>query len=259
MTEISEFVIEYIAINSNPHQEILDNLKEFFEILDLDFESEVEDSTLRGFSRENTITLNVKWYESSENTFILKCKGVEEDLITFRVKLEESAKTYFDDIILVFNEIARNYNTKCYEYLHDLENKLRMTIIFCLARQYGKKWWNQRIPSDIKDDKGERKGTKSKKIEDLEELHLKGHDSEDLHEIFYTYFPDLKKIIEKRDNWREVFEDIFGRKDVLVKLDELYPLRNMIAHNRYLTKENADTVERYYKKLGRVLAIIKGW
>jgi len=51
------------------------------------------------------------------------------------LKVEESAKTYFDDIILVFNEIARNYNTKCYEYMHDLENELRMTIIFCLARQ----------------------------------------------------------------------------------------------------------------------------
>jgi len=59
MTEISEFVIEYIAINSTPYQEIFADLKEFFEILDLDFESEV-DSTLRGFSRENTITLNVK-------------------------------------------------------------------------------------------------------------------------------------------------------------------------------------------------------
>jgi hypothetical protein len=80
-----------------------------------------------------------------------------------------------------------------------------------------------------------------------------------LHEIFYTYFPDLKKIIEKRDNWREVFEDIFGRRDVLVKLDELYPLRNIIAHNRYLTKENADTVELYYKKLGRFLAIMNEW
>lgn len=259
LTEISEFVIEYIAINSSPHQEILDNLKEFLEILDLDFESEVEDSTLRGFSRKNTITLNVKWYEGSENTFILKCKGVEEDLIIFREELEDSAKTYFDDIMLVFNEIARNYNTKCYEYLHDLENELRMAIIFCLAKRYGKRWWNQRIPSDIKDNHGERKGTKSKKIEDLEELRLKGHDSEDLHEIFYTYFPDLKKIIEKRDNWQEVFEDIFGRRDVLVKLDELYPLRNIIAHNRYLTKENADTVELYYKKLDRFLAIMNGW
>jgi len=79
-----------------------------------------------------------------------------------------------------------------------------------------------------------------------------------LHEIFYTDFPDLKKIVEKRDNWREVFGDIFGRKEVLVKLDELYPLRNMIAHNRYLTKENADTMERYYIKLSR-LAIMKGW
>lgn len=79
-----------------------------------------------------------------------------------------------------------------------------------------------------------------------------------MHEIFYTDFPDLKKIVEKRDNWREVFGDIFGRKEVLVKLDELYPLRNMIAHNRYLTKENADTMERYYIKLSR-LAIMKGW
>jgi len=255
MNEDREFTIEYITINSIPHEEIERYLKEFLEILDLDYEPPIaEDCTLHGFSRTDSITLDAKWYDGYVNTFILKCNGLRDDLIIFRKKLEEELRTYFDDTILVSNEIGQNYDIECYEYLHNLENNLRKMIIFYLAKNYGKNWWDQRIPSDIKDDHGDKKGTRSKKIE---EMGIKEHDAEDMHEIFYADFSDLKKIIERKDNWREVFKDIFKRKGVLVKLDELYPLRNRIAHNRYLTKENTDTIRLHSKKLHRYLSLQK--
>lgn len=70
------------------------------------------------------------------------------------------------------------------------------------------------------------------------------------HPIYYVDFPDLKKIIERDENWRRVFGRIFGRKDLVsAALSESEAVRNKIAHNRRATGEDVHVIQGVYSKL----------
>lgn len=56
--------------------------------------------------------------------------------------------------------------------------------------------------------------------------------------IYYIDFTDYVKIITRRDNWAEIFQSIFKDKEMVsVKLRELEPIRNSIAHFRKLNRK----------------------
>jgi hypothetical protein len=56
-------------------------------------------------------------------------------------------------------------------------------------------------------------------------------DIEKLDAIFYADFSDYATIIEKRDNWKQVFKEYFPEEQrILVKLRELSSIRNDIVH-----------------------------
>jgi hypothetical protein len=69
-------------------------------------------------------------------------------------------------------------------------------------------------------------------------------------------FPDLRKIIERDDNWKEAFASIFPRRDILVAtLSELEPIRNTIAHSRKATMADAEIVHASYAKIEEAIGI----
>src|SRR5215210_9211071 len=118
-------------------------------------------------------------------------------------------------------------NIVAYELLYKLEVGLREFLIDTFGRE-GQKWWKQRLPSDVLDKlkEGREKERKTKWIE------LLPH-----HPIYYIDFPDLKKIIEVKDNWSDAFQKFFGDKDVFCGgLRELEPIRNKIAHSRKISE-----------------------
>lgn len=56
------------------------------------------------------------------------------------------------------------------------------------------------------------------------------------HPIYYIDFPDLRKIIEQKNNWNEVFKSIFVRKDLFSAFwSSVEPIRNNVAHNRCIS------------------------
>jgi hypothetical protein len=117
-------------------------------------------------------------------------------------------------------------NILAYELLYKLEVGLREFLIDTFGRE-DQKWWKQRLPSDVLDKlkEGREKERKTKWVE------LIPH-----HPIYYIDFPDLKKTIEVKDNWRDAFQKFFGDKDVFCGgLRELEPIRNKIAHSRRIS------------------------
>jgi hypothetical protein len=117
-------------------------------------------------------------------------------------------------------------NLIAYELLYKLEVGLREFLIDTFGRE-DQKWWKNRLPPDVleKLKEGREKERKIKWIE------LIPH-----HPIYYIDFPDLKKIIEIKDNWRDAFQEFFGDKDVFCGgLRELEPVRNKIAHSRRIS------------------------
>ena len=88
-------------------------------------------------------------------------------------------------------------NLEIYSALYTIETSLRELIIESFETLDGPRWYKKRLGADIQ-----------KKYEDglnyektIPWIELVPH-----HPIYYIDFPKLKEIMEKRDNWREVFQ-----------------------------------------------------
>ncbi|MHC5773960.1 Swt1 family HEPN domain-containing protein [Nostoc sp.] len=56
--------------------------------------------------------------------------------------------------------------------------------------------------------------------------------------------------MEKNDNWKGVFESIFGRKEIVsATLTEIEFIRNKIAHNRKATQSDINIIKSSYTKI----------
>jgi len=132
-------------------------------------------------------------------------------------------------------------NIEIYKYIYYIETSLRELIIESLEKVDGYKWYKSRLPSDVLS-----KYRDAKKFEkNIKWVQLVPH-----HPIYYIDFSDIKKIIEKSDNWRDVFEAIFGRKDIInATLTEIEFIRNKVAHNRKATQRDIDIVKSGYTKI----------
>lgn len=118
-------------------------------------------------------------------------------------------------------------NIAAYELLYKLEVGLREFLIDTFGRE-DQKWWKQRLPPDVLDKLKEGREKERK----IKWINLLPH-----HPIYYIDFPDLKKIIEVKDNWRDAFQSFFADKDVFCGgLRELEPIRNKIAHSRRISE-----------------------
>ncbi len=107
---------------------------------------------------------------------------------------------------------------EAYGLLRKLEGALRGLIEESLS-QVSPNWWNERIPGDVKE-----------RAEKREQQSGTG-----LHPIQYVDFPDYLKIIRRKDNWRDAFHKVFkDEESISVKLRELEPIRNVLAHSRPL-------------------------
>jgi hypothetical protein len=124
-----------------------------------------------------------------------------------------------------------------YEMLKRLETKLRECIQTSLQKA-SRNWWKERIPRDVQERARIRKEGNEKQ--------WPWHADKDLPLIFYVDFTDYAKIIVTKDNWEQVFKQIFREKDIiLAKLKELEPVRNAIAHVRDLSHTQLQKLKLY--------------
>ena len=125
-------------------------------------------------------------------------------------------------------------NIEIYCYLYGIEIALRELIIDSLKDIDGPRWYKNRLPGDILQ--------KYRRGLDYER-NVKWTQLVPLHPVYYIDFPDLKKIIERNDNWEDVFKDIFSQKDIIGStFFELEFIRNKIAHNRKATYKDVEIV-----------------
>lgn len=134
-------------------------------------------------------------------------------------------------------ERKRPTPTESYKMLKRLETGLRECILGRLEK-VSKNWWRERVPPDVQERAELRKNKNEKQYP--------WHIEKDLPPIFYIDFTDYVKIITRRDNWRQVFEQVFKDKEIIsAKLRELEPIRNAIAHVRELSRTEAEKLKLY--------------
>jgi len=143
-------------------------------------------------------------------------------------------------------QLVPKENIEIYCYLYNIETILRELIIDLLKTVAGPRWYKKRLPGDILEKY--RKGIEYEK--NIKWTQLVPH-----HPIYYIDFADLKKIIERGDNWENVFKDIFSpHKQILSStLFELEFIRNKVAHNRKATHKDVEVVKTAYIKLSEAV------
>lgn len=118
-----------------------------------------------------------------------------------------------------------------HDYLQRLEFQLRKFIDQSLTKIAGANWPKHRLPNGVYD------GWKSKKSKD------KGL-AVDWPLVAYADFTEYVDIICRNDNWKEVFEPVFKRKEsVRESFQRMYAIRIAIAHVRPIS--NADVLYLY--------------
>lgn len=122
-----------------------------------------------------------------------------------------------------------------------VENLLRELIICELSSRFGEKWYTSRLPQDVS--ANYKKGISYERGQ----LHTQFVPH---HPLYYVDFPDLRKTIERRDNWREIFTGIFGPQATLVsELASVEPIRNKVAHSRVINGTELARLEVLFDRL----------
>jgi|ETNmetMinimDraft_11_1059920.scaffolds.fasta_scaffold83854_1 hypothetical protein len=136
-------------------------------------------------------------------------------------------------------------NIQIYCYLFSIETVLRELTIEEFEAIDGPKWYKKRLPG------GERSPLEKYRKGIETEKKTKWIQSVPHHPIYYIDFSHLKIVIERKDNWDNVFRHVFGpQKDTVCSgLSDLEFIRNKIAHNRKATSKEIDIVKGVYTKL----------
>ena len=125
--------------------------------------------------------------------------------------------------------------------LHTLERELRRCIEGRLSR-LTENWWIERVPEEVRSRAERRMSLREHVWPWLEG----GEDSP----IEYLDFPDYSRVLLDPQNWQQAFSPVFVDMDALrVKLRELEPIRNDVAHSRQVTVANAERLRLYAREL----------
>lgn len=128
---------------------------------------------------------------------------------------------------------------EAYVMLYCIENSLRNFIDEILNEKYGEDYIsNIFLPNNVKHCIQQRKSEEKKNLW----LPIRGDK-----DVYYLDFVDLATLIT--NNW-DIFKIYFPEQAwISTKLNELYKVRCLIAHNSYIGKDERDMIVLYYKQL----------
>jgi hypothetical protein len=116
---------------------------------------------------------------------------------------------------------------EAFDRLQKFEVAVRRFIDRVMRDAFGEKWMKHRLPNNMLDNWRNRRDTAVKAGEVEREL------------IDYADFTDYRLIIERKDNWEQVFKPIFGRsEDVRESFQRLFPIRIATMHARIVTLDD---------------------
>lgn len=176
-------------------------------------------------------------YEPVARTRLYREQGVDPNLTDFPadafhealeiIGLDAEGDVAYSDQ----DEIGENHSLeraeKVFRQIRHFERAIRKFIETVMSDQFGEDWIDKRISPDMRE-KWEHKRQSDMKA---------GNPGSSL--IEYADFTDYRMIIERRDNWREVFSLIFQRQeDIRESLQRLQPVRIATMHSRLVTMDD---------------------
>jgi hypothetical protein len=133
-----------------------------------------------------------------------------------------------------------------YPKIYLLENSIRTVISRVMKAKHGPEWWSTCVSTGVRN---KVQGRKEK------EERAPWHGTRGTHDIYYSDFADLKDIVVK--NWVD-FEDIFPNQPwITVKLEELEPARNTLAHHNPVPAKEQTRFDVYFDDWAKLVAAKK--
>ena len=133
-------------------------------------------------------------------------------------------------------------NSNLYPMIYILENSIRKLITHYMQKNYGSNWWEDKINNTTKQNVENKK-----KKEKLNPWIGKRSDDP----IYYTDFIDLVNILRsKPDIFNPIFTGLSGGINwITQRIEELYLIRNNLAHSCPLLKKDQDLLRAYFKTI----------
>ena len=152
----------------------------------------------------------------------LAVAGIEGTLVPEVHIYDASPEMETDD-----DEAAFERTNKAHDRLQRFETQIRRFIDERMTKGFGTNWIKRQVPRDIR----------QSWLEKEQKAREEGGGQHPL--IDYADFTDYVPIIIRRDNWAEVFEDVFRRKtSVQESFQRLYPIRICTMHSRAITQDD---------------------
>lgn len=134
-------------------------------------------------------------------------------------------------------------NRRAYDCIQRLEIQLRLFIETKMFAAFGDKWMVRQLPSGMLD-----------RLREKQEAAVKaGEPSCPL--MDYADFTEYRGIIERKDNWEQVFKSLFGRKeDICESFQRLYPVRIATMHARIITQDDELLLQVESRRILKVIS-----
>ncbi|MEH2440893.1 hypothetical protein [Nostoc sp.] len=202
-----------------------------------------------------------------ERYFLLVLTCNNKNLIDEFSELGEKIKTISSRICpgltrinTLWDDVGRIYAERAYPLINEIENLMRRLISKFMLINVGMEWSKDRIDNDLfqKIQKYEDEELYLNDLSKLDFIHLKqvlfqkkrDISLEELDRVLIkTSFneEDKSKILKyvPRSNWEKYFSTIIEEKDKSfeAKWEIIYKLRNKVAHNRYLKKDEFEKIK----------------
>lgn len=275
--------IEYLITIINPGT-FCSNVKSFVGFLNSDEQIKITDKIITYQKQEikyNLIEKKNKSFINFELTLYFGEKlndelilGLTKLLRTNILKIKKG-DTYLK---ILWDDLAREYSIEAYPIINKLENLMRLFISKFMISNVGVDWFSTQIHDDIKkkrknDDKNNNVGQlyddvfnldfidladvifkpyRTMKIEDVDKI-IDDHSYDERKDIPI----ELIRGIYPQSNWDRHFKNIIDKNitDSFIKKhwENLYNIRNSIAHNRLLDKQNLEELKRISNELTPIL------
>jgi hypothetical protein len=183
--------------------------------------------------------MQVEISPSIDSEFSNSISALEDDLEEFSHSFGETENFYIpDDVLTKGKEMM-----KVYLYLYVIENYIRLFIEQVCSRVYGPEYFSKlNLTKTIKDTINGRKRSEEKN----RWVSIRG-DSE----LFYLDFIELATLIQ--NNW-DIFKGFFPDQSwISSKLSELYSIRNLVAHNSYVSEHERNILQVNFRSIVKQL------
>lgn len=127
-----------------------------------------------------------------------------------------------------------------YVLYYSLENTIRRLISERLLEKYGHSWWEEKVPSGVKNSVAE----KQKKEKDTP-MSIRSEDS-----LSYTNFGELIVIFDA--NWVDFSDTLRSQRAMQMVLSQFNLIRNVIAHSSELSEDEIDRLKLLIKDWFRI-------